>query len=67
VDQDPFVQSWRSIKRFFRRMTDMDLLLFTSSAEMFRVFLAMLRALTPYYQGPSVSMDELVKMGTTPA
>lgn len=67
VDQDPFVQSWRSIKRFFRRMTDMDLLLFTSSTEMFRVFLAMLRALMPYYQGPSMSMDDLMKMGTAPA
>lgn len=67
VDQDPFVQSWRSIKRFFRRLTDMDLLLFTSSTEMFRVFLAMLRALTPYYQGPSMSMDDLMKMGTAPA
>lgn len=67
VDQNPFVQSWRSIKRFFRRLTDMDLLLFTSSTEMFRVFLAMLRALTPYYQGPSMSMDDLMKMGTAPA
>ena len=66
VDQNPYVKSWRSIKRFFRRMTDMDLILFTSSGEMFRVFMAMLRALTPFYQGPSVSMDELMKMGTVP-
>lgn len=66
VDQNPYVKSWRSIKRFSRRMTDMDLILFTSSGEMFRVFMAMLRALTPFYQGPSVSMDELMKMGTVP-
>ena len=64
--QNPYVKSWRSIKSFFRRMTDMDLLLFTSSGEMFRVFLAMLRALTPYYQGPSVSMEELTRMGAVP-
>ena len=66
TSQNPYVKSWRSIKSFFRRMTDMDLLLFTSSGEMFRVFLAMLRALTPYYQGPSVSMEELTRMGAVP-
>ena len=41
-------------------MTDMDLVVFTSSIPMFRSFLAMLRALTPYYQGPSMSIDELM-------
>ena len=66
ASQNPYVKSWRSIKGFFRRMTDMDLILFTSSGEMFRVFMAMLRALTPYYQGPSVSMEELMKMGAVP-
>ena len=66
ASQNPYVKSWRSIKSFFRRMTDMDLILFTSSGEMFRVFMAMLRALTPYYQGPSVSMEELTRMGAVP-
>ena len=31
----------------------------TSSLPIFRSFLPMLRALTPYYQGPSMSLDEL--------
>ena len=41
-------------------MTDLDLVVFTSSSLMFRSFLATLRALTPYYQGPSMSLDELM-------
>jgi len=61
--QDPHVQSWRTIKRFVRRMTDFDLIAFTSSVPMFRGFLAMLRALTPYYKGPSMSLDELAAAG----
>ena len=60
LSQNPYVKSWRSIKSFVRRMTDMDLVVFTSSIPMFRSFLAMLRALTPYYQGPSMSLDELM-------
>lgn len=62
LSQDPYVKSWRSIKSFIRRMTDMDLIVFTSSIPMFRSFLAMLRALTPYYQGPSMSLDELTEL-----
>jgi hypothetical protein len=58
--QNPYVKSWRSIKSFVRRMTDLDLMVFTSSVPMFRSFLAMLRALTPYYQGPTMSLDELM-------
>jgi len=61
--KDPHVQSWRTIKRFVRRMTDFDLFVFTSSLTMFRGFLAMLRAMTPYYEGPKVSLDELVPNG----
>jgi len=61
--KDPHVQSWRTIKRFVRRMTDLDLLMFTSSVPMFRGFLAMLRAMTPYYEGPKFSLDELVPDG----
>ena len=64
--QDPHVQSWRTIKRFVRRMTDFDLLAFTSSVPMFRGFLAMLRAMTPYYDGPSLSLDELAAAGAGP-
>ena len=64
--QDPHVQSWRAIKRFVRRMTDLDLLVFTSSVPMFRGFLSMLRALTPYYKGPSMSLDELSAAGAGP-
>jgi hypothetical protein len=64
--QDPHVQSWRTIKRFVRRMTDVDLLVFTSSVPMFRGFLSMLRALTPYYKGPSMSLDELAAAGAGP-
>ena len=64
--QDPHVQSWRTIKRFVRRMTDFDLLAFTSSVPMFRGFLAMLRAMTPYYKGPSLSLDELAAAGAGP-
>ena len=44
-------------------MTDVDLLVFTSSVPMFRGFLSMLRALTPYYKGPSMSLDELTAAG----
>ena len=62
LSQNPYVKSWRSIKSFVRRMTDMDLIVFTSSIPMFRSFLAMLRALTPYYQGPSMSLDELTEL-----
>jgi hypothetical protein len=47
-------------------MTDFDLLAFTSSVPMFRGFLAMLRAMTPYYDGPSVSLDELAAAGAGP-
>ncbi len=61
--KDPHVQSWRMIKRFVRRMTDFDLLAFTSSVPMFRAFLAMLRAMTPYYEGPKFSLDELAPDG----
>lgn len=61
--KDPHVQSWRTIKRFVRRMTDLDLLMFTSSLTMFRGFLAMLRAMTPYYEGPKFSLDELAPDG----
>ena len=61
--KDPHVQSWRTIKRFVRRMTDLDLLMFTSSVPMFRAFLAMLRGMTPYYEGPKFSLDELVPDG----
>ena len=61
--KDPHVQSWRTIKRFVRRMTDLDLLMFTSSLTMFRGFLSMLRAMTPYYEGPKFSLDELVPDG----
>ena len=61
--KDPHVQSWRTIKRFVRRMTDLDQLMFTSSLTMFRGFLAMLRAMTPYYEGPKFSLDELVPDG----
>ena len=64
--QDPHVQSWRTIKRFVRRMTDVDLIAFTSSVPMFRGFLSMLRALTPYYKGPSMSLDELAAAGAGP-
>ena len=64
--QDPHVQSWRTIKRFVRRMTDFDLIAFTSSVPMFRGFLSMLRALTPYYKGPSMSLDELAAAGAGP-
>ncbi len=64
--QDPHVQSWRAIKRFVRRMTDLDLLVFTSSVPMFLGFLSMLRALTPYYKGPSMSLDELSAAGAGP-
>jgi hypothetical protein len=64
LSQNPYVKSWRSIKSFVRRMTDMDLMIFTSSIPMFRSFLAMLRALTPYYQGPTMSLDELTEMAT---
>ena len=64
--QNPYVKSWRSIKSFVRRMTDMDLIVFTSSIPMFRAFLAMLRALTPYYQGPSMSLDELNELAAAP-
>jgi hypothetical protein len=64
--QDPHVQSWRTIKRFVRRMTDFDLLVFTSSVPMFRGFLAMLRGMTPYYDGPSLSLDELAAAGAGP-
>jgi hypothetical protein len=35
------------IKRFIRRMTEFDLIAFTSSVPMFRAFLAMLRAMKP--------------------
>jgi len=44
-------------------MTDLDLLMFTSSLTMFRGFLAMLRAMTPYYEGPKFSLDELAPDG----
>jgi hypothetical protein len=67
LSQNPYVKSWRSIKSFVRRMTDMDLMVFTSSIPMFRSFLAMLRALTPYYQGPSLSLDELTEMAAAPS
>jgi hypothetical protein len=67
LSQNPYVKSWRSIKSFVRRMTDMDLMIFTSSIPMFRSFLAMLRALTPYYQGPSLSLDELTEMAAAPS
>jgi hypothetical protein len=66
LSQNPYVKSWRSIKSFVRRMTDMDLMIFTSSIPMFRSFLAMLRALTPYYQGPTMSLDELTEMAAAP-
>ncbi len=56
---DPFVQSWRSIKRFIRWMSDADLMVFCSSVPMFRGLLSMLRAMTPYYKGPSVSLEQL--------
>jgi hypothetical protein len=59
--QDPFVQSWRSIKHFVAHMTDIDVMVFTSSLPMFRSFLSMLRALTPFYKGPTVSLDELIE------
>jgi hypothetical protein len=67
LSQNPYVKSWRSIKSFVRRMTDMDLMIFTSSIPMFRSFLAMLRALTPYYQGPTMSLDELTEMAAAPS
>jgi hypothetical protein len=67
LSQNPYVKSWRSIKSFVRRMTDMDLMIFTSSIPMFRSFLAMLRALTPYYQGPSMSLDELTELAAAPS
>ncbi len=67
LSQNPYVKSWRSIKSFVRRMTDMDLMIFTSSIPMFRSFLAMLRALTPYYQGPSLSLDELTELAAAPS
>jgi hypothetical protein len=67
LSQNPYVKSWRSIKSFVRRMTDMDLIVFTSSIPMFRSFLAMLRALTPYYQGPSMSLDELNELAAAPS
>jgi hypothetical protein len=67
LSQNPYVKSWRSIKSFVRRMTDMDLIVFTSSIPMFRSFLAMLRALTPYYQGPSMSLDELTELAAAPS
>ena len=67
LSQNPYVKSWRSIKSFIRRMTDMDLVVFTSSIPMFRSFLAMLRALTPYYQGPSMSLDELTELAAAPS
>jgi hypothetical protein len=67
LSQNPYVKSWRSIKSFVRRMTDMDLMIFTSSIPMFRSFLAMLRALTPYYQGPLLSLDELTEMAAAPS
>ena len=40
---------------FIRRMTEFDLIAFTSSVPMFRAFLAMLRGMTPYYEGPKFS------------
>lgn len=61
--KDPHVQSWRMIKRFIRRMTEFDLIAFTSSVPMFRAFLAMLRGMTPYYEGPKFSLDELAPDG----
>ena len=67
LSQNPYVKSWRSIKSFVRRMTDMGLIVFTSSIPMFRSFLAMLRALTPYYQGPSMSLDELTELAAAPS
>ena len=67
LSQNPYVKSWRSIKSFVRRMTDMDLMIFTSSIPMFRSFLAMLRALTPYYQGPTMSLDELTELAAAPS
>ena len=61
--KDPHVQSWRMIKCFIRRMTEFDLIAFTSSVPMFRAFLAMLRGMTPYYEGPKFSLDELAPDG----
>lgn len=61
--KDPHVQSWRMIKSFVRRMTDFDLLAFTSSLTMFRAFLSMLRAMTPYYEGPKLSLEDLAPDG----
>jgi len=40
-------------------MSDADLMVFCSSVPMFRGLLSMLRAMTPYYKGPSVSLEQL--------
>lgn len=54
--------NWCTIKRFVRRMTDFDLFVFTSSLTRSGL-LAMLRAMTPYYEGPKGFLDELVPNG----